>query len=173
MKIHLASVDRHRAHALYALSITAFSLLVTKDPWVHATYGIIAMLVLITLGQPNAFPFESLGLGLAVTAVYFIALQKVHFMGYIRPEYRVVYFRLPFAMAFLLLSNKNFVDYNDVPSARYYAALHWSLASLSAYYVLQTFVGRMGYKSPHEEQMYVQELDPSTGLEHLLLDHTI
>ena len=173
VKIDLASVDRHRAHQLYALSISAFNLIITKDPRVHALYGTIAMLVLITFGQPNAFSFEALGLGLAVTSVYFITLPAVRFMVYIRPEYRVVYFRLPFAMAFLLLSKQNFVDYNDVPSARYYGALHWALATLSVYHVLMTFVGRMGYKSPHEEQMYVQELDPSTGLEHLLLDDTI
>ena len=169
LKIDLTAVDRHRAHELGVLSMNAFESLLPQDPLVHGIYATILMLVLIMLGQPNTFPFEALGCGLSMISLYYKLLEERRVTAYARPEYRFLYWRIPFVPAMLLFSNNNFIEYDKVPSARYYLAVHWSVAISATVSVLSHFRERTGYKSTKEDTVLAEAFESTIGLESLLL----
>ncbi|KAH6868040.1 heterokaryon incompatibility protein-domain-containing protein [Alternaria rosae] len=169
VKINLASVDRHCVHELGTLPMNAFKSLLSKDPLVHALYTIIAILALPTLRPFYRTPRTAITTGAPIVFVYCrYWMEKL-----LRRQSMELYFRSPVVLWVFLTGYAIFIEYNGEPSSRYMPGLNWLYAISFALKVLWDFIKRIGYESTNKEELSAEELDPSTGLESLLLDDTI
>ena len=169
VKIDLASVDRPRVHELGTLSIDAFKLLLTNDPLVHAVYAIIAMLTLPTLGPSYRTPRTMITASVPIVYIYCrYWMEKL-----LRRQDMEKYFRGPVVLLVFLIGYSMFITYDDVASSRFMPSLDWLTAIFFALIVLSGSIWHIGFEYTNKEELSVEESDPSTGLESLLLDDTI